>query len=65
MTKESCKSEILMLEGVVKTLLFIVSEYITTNTQTDDWGKPLDFSVEMSAIRDVLRKTETFGANWK
>jgi len=54
-----------MLEGVVKTLLFIVSEYITTNTQTDDWGKPLDFSVEMSAIRDVLRKTETFGANWK
>ena len=65
MTEEAYRLEILLLEDAVKALLIIVSGYMTTNNLTDDWGSPIDFSKEMGAVRDTLRKTETFKSNWK
>ena len=63
MKEEDYQAEIEKLEVAVKTLLFIVAEYIPTHLR-DDYGRSLDFGCEIKAVREVLRQTQTFRASW-
>jgi len=67
MNEDDYQAEIKKLEMAVKTLLYIVNEYMVRNSSgiTDDHGHPLNFSAEMSAVRTALQQTETFKASWE
>lgn len=65
MTEEQYKSEVAMLRQAIKTLLFIVTEYMSRSNITDQWGRKVDFSAEMNAVRETLRLTESFNKSWK
>lgn len=63
--RQSYETEIKMLRQAIKTLMYIVSEYMGKCTETDQWGQRLDFGAEMSAVRQALKQSDSFRDSWE